>query len=75
MATITSKDGLINYALRKLGAPVIEINVDREQAEDRLDEALQFFQERHFDGVERVYFSHELSQTNSPLTILQTASF
>ena len=39
MANITSKDGLINYALRKLGAPVIEINVDREQAEDRLDEA------------------------------------
>ena len=61
MATITSKDGLIDYALRKLGAPVIEINVDREQAEDRLDEALQFFQERHFDGVERVYFSHQLT--------------
>ena len=61
MANITSKDGLINYALRKLGAPVIEINVDREQAEDRLDEALQFFQERHFDGVERVYFSHQLT--------------
>ena len=61
MATITSKDGLIDYALRKLGAPVIEINVDREQAEDRLDEAIQFFQERHFDGVQKVYFSHQLT--------------
>ena len=62
MASITSKDGLIDYALRKLGAPVIEINVDREQAEDRVDEALQFFNERHFDGVEKVFFSHELTE-------------
>ena len=61
MASITSKDGLIDYALRKLGAPVIEINIDRQQAEDRVDEALQFFNERHFDGVERVFFSHELT--------------
>tara|TARA_Y100001972_G_scaffold3606_1_gene4048 strand:+ start:915 stop:1724 length:810 start_codon:yes stop_codon:yes gene_type:complete len=61
MAEPSSRDELIEYALRKLGAPVIEINVDREQAEDRLDEALQFFTERHFDGVERVYFSHELT--------------
>mgnify|MGYP003136437322 CR=1 FL=1 len=64
MAEITSKDGLIEYALRKLGAPVIEINVDREQAEDRVDEALQFFTERHFDGVERVFFSHKLTSTD-----------
>ena len=64
MAEVTSKDGLINYALRKLGAPVIEINVDREQAEDRVDEALQFFTERHFDGVEKVFFSHQLTQTD-----------
>ena len=62
MAKPTSKNELIEYALRKLGAPVIEINVDREQAEDRVDEALQFFTERHFDGVEKVFFSHELSQ-------------
>jgi hypothetical protein len=61
MASITSRDGLIDYALRKLGAPVIEINIDRQQAEDRVDEALQFFNERHFDGVERVFFSHELT--------------
>ena len=62
MAKPSSKDELIEYALRKLGALVIEINVDREQAEDRLDEALQFFTERHFDGVERVYFSHQLTE-------------
>ena len=64
MAKPTSKNELIEYALRKLGAPVIEINVDREQAEDRVDEALQFFTERHFDGVEKVYFSHELTQSD-----------
>ena len=62
MATVSSKDELIEYSLRKLGAPVIEINIDREQAEDRVDEALQFFQERHFDGVEKVFFSHQLTQ-------------
>ena len=64
MAKPTSKNELIEYALRKLGAPVIEINVDREQAEDRVDEALQFFTERHFDGVEKVFFSHQLTQTD-----------
>ena len=64
MAKPTSKNELIEYALRKLGAPVIEINVDIEQAEDRVDEALQFFTERHFDGVEKVYFSHELTQSD-----------
>ena len=55
MAAPASRSQLIDYAMRKLGAPVVEINVDYQQAEDRLDEALDFFTERHFDGVERCY--------------------
>jgi len=64
MATIQSREDLINYSLRYLGAPVIEINVDWQQCEDRLDEALQYFTERHFDGVEKVFFKYQLTQQN-----------
>ena len=42
-----------NYCLRRLGAPVIEINVDDDQVEERIDDALQFFHDYHFDGVEK----------------------
>ena len=62
MATIESREDLINYALRNLGAPVIDINVDWQQCEDRLDDALQFFVERHFDGVEKVWFKYQIEQ-------------
>lgn len=61
MAGPNSRETLIDYALRNLGSPVITINVDYQQCEDRLDEALQFFVERHFDGVEKVFFKHELT--------------
>ena len=61
MAAPNSKQGIIDYAFRRLGAPVIEINVDQEQAEERVDDALQFFSERHFDGVERVYYQYQLT--------------
>ena len=64
MAAPASRSQLIDYAMRKLGAPVVEINVDYQQAEDRLDEALDFFTERHFDGVERCYFKHQITQTD-----------
>ncbi|HIJ11495.1 TPA: hypothetical protein HA278_05550 [Candidatus Woesearchaeota archaeon] len=60
----TSRQNLKDYALRKLGAPVIEINVDDSQIEDRLDDALQYFAEYHFDGVERRYYRHEISQAD-----------
>lgn len=56
-----SRDTLIEYAFRNLGSPVVEINVDYQQAEDRLDEALEFFVERHFDGVERAIFQHQVT--------------
>ena len=56
MAQPASRQGLIDYALRQLGAPMLEINVAEEQLEDLLDDALQFFHERHFDGVSQVFF-------------------
>jgi hypothetical protein len=62
MANITSREDLINYCLRELGSPVIEINVDWQQCEDRLDEALSYFKERHFDGVEKVWFKYQITQ-------------
>ena len=64
MAHPTSRDEIIDYALRKLGSPVVEINVDRQQCEDRLDEALEMFTERHFDGVEKAFFKHQVTQDN-----------
>ncbi len=54
MAAPNSRESLIEYSFRRLGSPVIEINVDWQQAEDRVDDALQLFSERHFDGVEKL---------------------
>jgi len=62
MAQPTSRATLKEFALRRLGAPVIEINVDDAQLEDRIDDALQFFAEYHFDGVERTYLSLQITQ-------------
>ena len=61
MATPNSKATLKEYCLRKLGKPVIEINIDADQCDDRIDEALQYFSEFHFDGVERMYLKHQLT--------------
>ena len=62
MAKPTSKQELKDYCLRQLGAPVLEINVADEQVDDLLDDAIQLFNERHFDGVERMYMKHQLTQ-------------
>jgi hypothetical protein len=62
MAKVTTRDELIEYCLRRLGSPVIEINVDEEQLEDRIDDALQFYQEYHSDAVSRVYLKHQVTQ-------------
>jgi len=64
MASVTSRQGLIDYCLRKLGQPVIEINVDEDQLDERIDEAVEFFQEYHFDGVEKVFLKHTITQTD-----------
>jgi len=61
MAQPASRQELLDYCLRQLGYPVLEINVDDDQLNDRLDDALQYFQERHFDGIERVFLKHKLS--------------
>lgn len=58
---VASRQGLIDYCFRRLGFPVIEINVDDDQVSDRIDDALEYFQEYHFDGVERVYLKHQIT--------------
>ena len=49
------------YCLRKLGFPVIEINVDDDQVEDRIDEALSFWNDYHFDGQQKMYMKHQIT--------------
>jgi len=61
MAQPYSRQSLKDYCLRRLGAPVININVDDQQLEDRLDDTLQIFSEYHFDGVERMFFPYQLT--------------
>tara|TARA_B100000902_G_scaffold227284_1_gene215801 strand:- start:612 stop:1427 length:816 start_codon:yes stop_codon:yes gene_type:complete len=62
MAVPTSKSTFKEYCLRQLGKPVIDINVDEDQIDDRIDEALQYFSQYHYDGVERVYLKHAVTQ-------------
>ena len=62
MAQPSTRSELIDYCKRKLGAPVLEINVADEQVEDLIDDALQFFQERHFDGVYQTYMKYKITQ-------------
>ena len=62
MAKPATRQELIDYCLRKLGAPVLEINVDDDQIDDAIDDALQLFNERHFDGVERMYLKYKISE-------------
>ena len=64
MATVTSRQGLVDYCLRRLGSPVIEINVDDDQVEDRIDDAFQFYREYHYDAVEKVYLKHMVTANN-----------
>lgn len=62
MAQPSTRQGLIDYCLRQLGAPVLEINVADEQLDDLVDDALQYFHERHFDGVEKMYLKYKITQ-------------
>jgi len=62
MAKPTTKQGLIDYCLRQLGAPVLEINVADEQIDDLLDDTIQYFNERHYDGVEKMYLKYKITQ-------------
>ena len=61
MAIPNSRSTLKEYCLRNLGKPVIDINVDDDQVEDRIDEALQYFSQYHYDGIERMYLKYKLT--------------
>ena len=62
MAQPSSSEGLIDYAKRQLGFPVLEINVADEQFQDLLDDAIQIYQERHYDGIARMYLKYKITQ-------------
>jgi hypothetical protein len=64
MAIPTTRTDFKEWCLRSLGKPVIEINVDPDQVEDRIDEALQYFAQYHYDGVERVYLKYQITQAD-----------
>ena len=85
MAQPSTRQELIDYCKRKLGAPVLEINVADEQIDDLVDDAIQFFQERHFDGVYPTFFKYQITQddidrgrgrdeNNSPVGIATTTT-
>jgi hypothetical protein len=62
MAQPTNRQELVDYCKRKLGAPVLEINVADEQIDDLVDDALQYFHERHFDGVSQTFLKYQITQ-------------
>ena len=64
MAKPTTRKELVQYCKRQLGAPVLEINVDDDQIDDLVDDTFQYFNERHFDGVEKMYMKYQLSQAD-----------
>ncbi|OUV92344.1 MAG: hypothetical protein CBD09_00745 [Puniceicoccaceae bacterium TMED149] len=61
MAVPSSRQQLKDYCLRRLGSPVVDINVDDEQVDDRIDDALEYYQDYHFDGTERIFLKHQLT--------------
>ena len=64
MANPATRETLKHYALRALGKPVIEINVDDDQLEDRLDEALQYYAQYHYDGIRRTYLKYQYTEAD-----------
>jgi hypothetical protein len=72
---VTSRQGLIDYCLRELGEPVVEINVDDSQLEDRVDEALEFFRLYHYDGIEKVYLKQRIGASEITLTTPTSSAF
>ena len=64
MAVPTTRAQFKEYCLRKLGKPVLEINVDDDQVEDRIDESLKYYWDYHFDGTERIYYKHQITSTD-----------
>ena len=64
MSKPSNRSGLIDYCLRQLGAPVLEINIADEQIDDLVDDTIQFWQERHYDGVTQIYLKYQITQND-----------
>ena len=62
MAKPSTRQGLIDYCFRKLGSPVLEINVDDDQVDDLVDDTIQYYNERHYNGIERMYLKYKITQ-------------
>lgn len=75
MSSPSSRQNLIDYCLRQLGHPVLEINLDDDQIEDRVDEAIQFYREYHFDSVELVYLKEQMKFSVITISGISAASF
>lgn len=75
MALPTSRDELKAYVRRRLGEPVITVNVSDDQLEERIDDALAFFQDYHFHGSERIYLKHQVTASNLTLATASTGTF
>jgi hypothetical protein len=73
--SVSTRDGLKQYALRALGAPVLEINVDDDQLEDRLDEALDYWRLYHYEGIEQIYMKHQIRASEITLSTSVASSF
>lgn len=75
MAKPTTRQEFINYCFRSLGAPVLQINIDPQQAEDRLDEALEYMFERHFDFNQRALYAYLITPTDIATKSFDTTTF
>jgi hypothetical protein len=78
MAAITTREEFADYCLRKLGFPVMEVNVDLDQIEDRIDDAFQFYYDYHFDAVEQLFYAHQIvadDVTNGFVTVPDSLIF
>jgi len=75
MAKPTSRQELIDYCLRKLGHPVLEINIDDDQLEDRIDEAFQYYRDFNYDAVEKIYLKTQITATLIQIVGVNAASF
>ena len=64
MSTPNSRATLKDYCLRRLGHPVVEINVDEDQVDDRIDDALAYYRDYHYDGTERDFLKHQITETD-----------
>ena len=72
MAVPATREDFKEYCLRKLGKPVIEINIDDDQIEDRIDESLRYYWDYHFDGTDKIYYKHQVTnqdKSNKYITV------